>query len=837
MSEKLKIRGETSVPLGSGKPGGRTPLKPGGDPGSQADSRKALGAICGHPSLVLLLDSLSEGVALVGAGEARIRWANRAFLDALGRTAEQVYGTSCMDSPPDGSPGCRRCPVQRALRSAVVEEDLVRSDDGRLWRVRGIPVLEGGKVDAALELREDVTSLHELSGELERSREEFRLRLEEQEQETQKIVRERETIIDKMTDFVYRHDETGVFTYLSPSVERITGYCVEEWCQHYCQYLTDHPDNDWVVQATERTLRTGEKSDPYRVEIYHGNGGRVTLEVDEEPIIEDGRVTGIVGVARDVTDQVLAERVSREAQRTLQSTLDTLPLRLYWKDLDSRYLGGNQLFARDAGLRDAGELAGLSDFDLPWRDEAEEHRNDDFEVMHGGEAHLDYEVRREGLDGGEVWHRESKIPLRDESGTVIGLLGVYEDISAERTARLESRNQLLDLLEEKTRSLVEMRDTIGRRREPTREEGGESRPRSRQAMQAMQFSRELRYPLDAALQLIGRRLLGDVDGVERKELESAHHAARTLQEVLGDLLRFSGQESLEGVLRQPFNLEGLLADVLELMRARAREKGLELELDGSSRLPRRVIGDRARLRQVLINLLGNAVRYTREGWVRLEVRPSTERDDGVEFTVRDSGDGMDPGFLEKRLERSGEDAYAGGLPGSKKLVEMMGGRIEASSEPGRGSTLRFVLPLGSLDPLPRGDAVPGSLEAEARLMRVLLVGGGSQWRAEIREVLENASCAVEDTGSFGRGEELERHGLYDAVLLDCDADREMALRSARTISERVGDAPCSVLVGLAEKPDAELRSLCLHAGLRELLDRRLGERELDRLLVSIQTVD
>ncbi|MGC8862676.1 MAG: PAS domain S-box protein [Armatimonadota bacterium] len=115
--------------------------------------------------------------------------------------------------------------------------------------------------------------------------------------------------------FFYIHDSKGVFTYVSPSVEQITGYSVDEWMSHYTKFLTDNPINEDVVKHTERTLATGETTGPYPVEIFHKNGSRIMLEVFERPIIEDGKVVGIRGVARDVTELRRAEAAETAARQ------------------------------------------------------------------------------------------------------------------------------------------------------------------------------------------------------------------------------------------------------------------------------------------------------------------------------------------------------------------------------------------------------------------------------------------------------------------------------------------------------------------------------------------
>ncbi|MFQ5591905.1 MAG: PAS domain S-box protein, partial [Phycisphaerae bacterium] len=133
------------------------------------------------------------------------------------------------------------------------------------------------------------------------------------------LAEEQQTLLRHTRDFVYRHDTRGVFNYLSPAVEQVTGRTVEEWCKHYSAYLTDHPVNQDVISYTEETLRTGKESPPYLVEIMHKNGTRIMLEVNERAYFDEGKVAGIIGVARDVTERERARRALEDAKEAAEA--------------------------------------------------------------------------------------------------------------------------------------------------------------------------------------------------------------------------------------------------------------------------------------------------------------------------------------------------------------------------------------------------------------------------------------------------------------------------------------------------------------------------------------
>ncbi len=130
---------------------------------------------------------------------------------------------------------------------------------------------------------------------------------------------ELQTLLDHTRDFVYRHNVEGVFDYLSPSIEQVTGYTREEWEKHYTAYLTDNPVNEAVVDVTEETIRTGKEGPTYLVEVRHRDGRPIMLEVNERPFFEDGNVAGIIGVARDVTERVKAEADIKRAKEAAEA--------------------------------------------------------------------------------------------------------------------------------------------------------------------------------------------------------------------------------------------------------------------------------------------------------------------------------------------------------------------------------------------------------------------------------------------------------------------------------------------------------------------------------------
>ncbi|MCK5076196.1 MAG: PAS domain S-box protein, partial [Calditrichia bacterium] len=144
-------------------------------------------------------------------------------------------------------------------------------------------------------------------------------------EELEEQIIEQSFIENNISDFIYRHDINGIFYYLSPTVEKITGYSLDEWGNHYTTYLTDNPINEKVKEYTEATLATGEINPPYRIELFHKNGTPIILEINERPYFHHNKVAGIVGVARDITKKIKQEKELAESRDKISRLINNLP--------------------------------------------------------------------------------------------------------------------------------------------------------------------------------------------------------------------------------------------------------------------------------------------------------------------------------------------------------------------------------------------------------------------------------------------------------------------------------------------------------------------------------
>lgn len=172
---------------------------------------------------------------------------------------------------------------------------------------------------------------------------------------------------------------------------------------------------------------------------------------------EEGKTIGLLSIGMDVTERQRSQREMLEAKNLLESIVETAPVRIFWKDMELRYLGCNGLFARDAGHSQANELIGKTDYEMGWRDQADLYRADDRAVITSGIPKLGFVEPQTTPDGKRIWLRTSKTPLRLADGETIGILGIYDDITEGKLAeeRLQGANRTLRTLSAAIAALVQ----------------------------------------------------------------------------------------------------------------------------------------------------------------------------------------------------------------------------------------------------------------------------------------------------------------------------------------------------------------------------------------------
>ncbi|HEX4328766.1 MAG TPA: response regulator [Burkholderiales bacterium] len=616
-------------------------------------------------------------------------------------------------------------------------------------------------------------------------------------------------------------DAAGLVLWVNQAFTRITGYALDEVRGRKPGSLLQGPGTDPATVARMREHLAAGAGFHCEILNYSRDGREYWLDVEVQPIYDGaGRIEKFMAVELDITDRKLKEQDLRQAEEFLDSVVENIPAMVFVKDAqDLRYQRINRAAEQILGMPRAA-FVGKNDYDFFSRDKAERYIAQDRAALAAAEA-LEVESDEFSTATGELRIlRTRKLPIRDKNGAPRYLLGISEDVT-------EQRNQQARL------------------RQATEEALAASRAKS-QFLANM--SHEIRTPMNGVLGMTELLLGTQLSDRQRRFAETVYRSGEALLQIINDILDFSKIEAGKLELqKEEFALAALIEEIGELLAPRAHAKRVELACEVGSGLPPLLVGDAGRIRQVLTNLAGNAIKFTEAGevLVKAAVAPGAAADAAsctVCFTVRDTGIGMPPEVLERlfRVFEQGSSSatkrYGGtglGLAISQHLVQMMDGNITVSSEAGHGSTFEFrlTLPVGA-----RTAAVAPLGEPAASLAgkRILVVEDNPTNRGILAQQMRNwgAECAAVDQG-FSALDALEAAvgagWPFDAALIDMKMPGMSGVELAERIhrSPRLAATRLAMLTSLSGPRDL---SRARAAGIDLYLEKPVRQAELQRAL-------
>jgi PAS domain S-box-containing protein len=591
-------------------------------------------------------------------------------------------------------------------------------------------------------------------------------------------------------------------------------------------------ENTWVSEDLHTDART--ERHPYRLEdpdarffavapvrlddmIVGGLCVRDTtargLSVAEQSVLE--------AIALEVTQYLApADVVSRDF---LNALLDTLPDSVYFKNRRSQFLRISRSLATTFGLSDPADAVGKTDLDFFGAAHAHAAREDERRIVETGEPVVG-KLEREGLLlGQERWVSTTKVPLRNQWGAIIGTLGLSRDVTLLKQYEDElavARDAALESARVKSEFLANM-------------------------------SHEIRTPLNAVVGMSGLLLDTELDSEQRDFATTIRTSADLLLGVINDVLDISkmdaGRMQIETI---DFDFTQIVEEAAELLADRAQSKGIELVTWMPEDVPRWLRGDPGRIRQVLVNLIGNAVKFTEEGEVLVRVSAEESAPGGrtLRVEVQDTGIGVPAEARDKlfaaftQADGSMTRRYGGtglGLAICRSLVQLMGGDIGFVGRSTGGTTFWFTLPLvPAASPVASAPRDLVSLEGA----RVLIVDDN----ATNREILRHQTAAwrmrhdsaISGPDAIARLRQAHAGGdPYALVILDMQMPDMDGMAVARAIkSDRaLRGTRLVVLTSLAHHAsDAELRA----AGIAAYLTKPVKQSRLfDSLVIAMSDGD
>jgi len=630
------------------------------------------------------------------------------------------------------------------------------------------------------------------------------------------------TVADYTYDWEYWRDTKGKLVWVSPSCKRLTGYTAQEFLDDtsLVQRIVHPEDRDAYDHHLERTQTDNDSASNLDYRIHHRDGHVVWISHHCININSaEGMPLGRRVSNRDITDRKGYEIALAERKEQLRLFVAHAPASIAMFDVQMRYLAVSQRWKQDYHLGNV-ELIGCSHYDIfpeiseNWR---EVHRR----CLGGAVERMDEDefIRADGTIQWICWEIR---PWHKDTGEVGGIVCFTEDITARKQVNMAIR---------------------------AAKEAAEAANMAKSEFLA-NMSHEIRTPLNGVLGMLQLLRDGATPAEQKLYSTKAHDAARRLLSLLNDILDFSRMEAGRITLaHEPFQLSSLFESVSNVFSMACAQKNIILRCKADAAMPRQFLGDEARLRQLLFNLVGNAVKFTPVGSVNVTAwsQPFQGAADKVHlyFCVSDTGIGIPPEKVELVFQRFTQtDAsytrkYEGaglGLAIVKRLMQVMNGDILVDSTEGEGTAIYLHLPMrisrAALTPRPHADHAHTHSHKK---LNILVVEDESIGQLAIKTMLERLGHVVTCAENGRKAVEAVAAQAFDCVLMDIQMPVLNGMEATEEIRNMTGtpDRTQVWIIALTAYALAGDRERFLAAGLDDYLSKPVQEEQLTKVLGRI----
>ena len=551
-----------------------------------------------------------------------------------------------------------------------------------------------------------------------------------------------------------------------------------------------------------------------------------------------GDLAAVVEAVQLDLQELLAEQERRQQEvettaNELTQLIDTANAPIFGVDIDGLINEWNQQVA---------ETTGYSKEEVLGQNLVEDYITQDYkqsvqqvldQALLGSETD-NYQVPLTTKDGREVIILLNATTRRDTQGQVIGVVGVGQDI----TELNQYRRELEQRVTQRTQELVEARETA----EKAQLEAEEANRAKSQFLSRM--SHEIRTPMHGVMGSLGLMESDLLTNEQQQQVQQAQTSAEHLLQVINEILEFSRLEAGEVIFhKDPFDLSQTCQQALDLVQPLALQKGLDLRLEWMTNLPSARLGDQQKIRQVLINLLGNAIKFTETGSVRLKALPLEAN--WLRLEIVDTGTGIAESQQLRlfeafsQVDESNTRPQGGtglGLAISQQFVQGMGGQMRVESQPGHGSTFSFelMLPLHE-DPLPVSEGlISPAEEIDLQEIRVLVVDDEPVNLAIARGYLQQAGSQVQTAENGQQAVDLFQPGEVDLVLMDLQMpimDGFQSSQQMRLLEQRLNsEGEPVVIIALSASVVGDVANQCREAGMNDHVGKPFRWTELQAII-------
>ncbi|UTF51369.1 PAS domain S-box protein [Desulfomicrobium sp. ZS1] len=683
------------------------------------------------------------------------------------------------------------------------EEELVLADGRRrIFHSMGAPIVMQGEVAGILGINLDITARRNIEAQLEHER----------------VLSK--AIIDSVPGLLYLYDQDGRLVRWNRMHCELTGYSDQELgIMHLMDWYRDDPASQQkIARAIERVLEDGIGTE--EAELQTKDGRRIPFFLTAVRLELEGR-TYFTGIGIDITERKRSEEALRLSEERLALALDASSDGLWdWNFATGdvyyspRYLGMLGYEPGDIEL----SITGWEKLLHP--DDFEEAKRTELDHIERGEPFaLEFRLRNKAGDWQWVMSR-GKVVEWDAAGRPLRMVGTHVDIDQRK--RME--NELVKAKEAAEAASLAKSEFLAN------------------------MSHEIRTPLNGIMGMLQLLETGAVGEEQRRTCALALQSTNRLTRLLSDILDLSRVEAGKMQMRiEPFNLRDAFEQSVDLFKPIAMQAGLEFRHHFAPTLPEFVAGDAVRVQQVLMNLIGNAFKFTTQGFVCVEAHPLTSKESGtvrIFFSVSDSGRGIDDKVLDtlfqpfsqvtKGFTRDHQGAGLG-LAITKRLIALMGGNMAVESEPGLGTTFAFSLTFKIAATVTAGPEAIDDVPSSSRPLHILLAEDDEVTIFATRALLTRAGYEVSVARTGYEAVSLLREQDFGLVLMDVQMPGMDGVEATRIIRSDpgLGDKRSIPIIALtAFAMDGE-KEIFLAAGMDGYVAKPVGMKELIRAIDTV----
>lgn len=629
------------------------------------------------------------------------------------------------------------------------------------------------------------------------------------------------TLVEQANDIIFSVDSEGRCIFVNKAAERTLGYTKEELIGKHFSTIIDEDHKNRVLEFYRNQLATIQESTYFEFKVLTKENRSIWIGQSVNLIVRNGRIIGVSAVARDITERKSAEELVRFNEEKYRRIIEDMQLGIMEVDANGIAVKVYDRFCEMTGFTEE-EFLGKDPSDLITDADTKKNILNKTDDRKKGNASV-YEVKCVKKNGESLWLLVSGAPRFDDDGNFVGSIGVHLDITKQK--------ELLEELE-KAKALAE------------------ESSKAKEIFLA-NMSHEIRTPLNAVLGMTHLLLATEPTKEQEEYLEAIRSSSDILLNIISGILDLSKIEAGKLDFHESiFDLHALLKSLEATFAHRLAAKGIKVNLKWSSKLSRKVIGDKLFISQIILNILGNAAKFTKKGNISVSADLLSENSDYtfILFKVIDTGIGIQKEKLSlifdnfQQADWSTVREFGGtglGLSIAKHLVELHGGEITAKSEIGNGTTFEFTILFKKVKKGINSSTVKEELKEEQTEdidfsgLSVLVAEDNIMNQRFVSKVLEKmqATYVICDNGQLAL--EMAKKKKFDIILMDIQMpimDGNEVASNIRNSENLNKDTPIIALTASALVGD---RKLALASGMNEYLSKPFSPIQLRQAIGSV----